>query len=299
VPFIRHTRDKRGFESLYVMHAYRPTPEAPHRTRVLYLFRSPTQLKVGRQPLDGEVMEALEHTHPDVSFDWNALTRERMAPHVESHERDRDRDHRDRGPRRPGSQRQPQQQQQRQQSRPPSSSDDSVLGRVLGSGQAAALRRRYMELMDRVMRRSRTPEERDRLQERLKRLNPDNWADEAAAQAGSRTIHADLSAISAELPGRRRGRRGGRRRDSGPETGPGDPMEAGSSDLAASGEDPEASAIMSEDGPHHEAEGSAPVDWPDADASGPGDGGDGADADAAAGPAADAGLHDDDRADHD
>jgi len=285
LPFIRHTRDKRGFESLYVMHAYRPTPESPHRTRVLYLFRSPTQLRVGRQPLDGEVMEALEHTHPDVSFDWNALTRERMPPHVEVPDRDR-------GPRRSGSQRPPQPQRQ-------APSDDSVLGRVLGTGQAAALRRRYLELSERVTRRSPTPELRDRLLERLKRLNPDDWTDEAAARAGSRTIHGDLSAIGVELPGRRRGRRGGRRRESGMEPQSG--MEAGSLDPATpTGAGP---AIMDEDGQHHEAEDSAPVDWPDADASGPGDSGDGANADAApeAAPesAEGAGLHDDDRSHHD
>jgi hypothetical protein len=271
VPFIRHTRDKRGFESLYVMHAYRPTPESPHRTRVLYLFRSPTQLRVGRQPLDNEVMEALEHTHPDVSFDWNTLTRERTPPHIEVP---------DRGPRRPGSQRPPQPQRQ-------APSDDTALGRVLGTGQAAALRRRYLELSERVTRRAPTPELRDRLLEGLKRLNPDDWADEAAVRAGSRTIHADLSAISAELPGRRRGRRGGRRRESGVE--------------AAGPAPAEPSAIMDED-EHHETEGSAPVDWPAADAPDRGVGGGGADADAAAesdAPTESTGLHDDDRSHYD
>jgi hypothetical protein len=267
VPFIRHTRDKRGFESLYVMHAYRPTPDAPHRTRVLYIFRSPTQLKVGRQPLDSEVMEALEHTHPDVSFDWTSLTRERTPPHVEMP---------DRPARRPG--------WQPRSSPPPrpAPADDSLAARVLGSGQAAALRRRYAELAERITRRSRTPEERDRLAERLKRLNPDDWADEAAGRAAARTIHADLSAIGAELPGRRRGRRGGRRREGGMEAGPAGP-----------------SAIMDEEGPFHEAEQASPVDLPRADAPDPGDGGDGADPGAPAEPAETAGLHDDDRADYD
>jgi hypothetical protein len=266
------------------MHAYRPTPDAPHRTRVLYLFRSPTQLKVGRQPLDGEVMEALEHTHPDVSFDWNALTRERTPPRL---------DVPDRGPRRPGSSRPPQPQRQ-------APSDDSVLGRVMGAGQAAALRRRYLELTERVARRARTPEERDRLHERLKRLNPDEWTDDATARAGARTIHADLSAIASELPGRRRGRRGGRRRESGMDAG--SSMGAGSPGPATPGADPDSpgsSAIMGEDEPHHEAQGAAPVDWPDAEPADAGDGGDGADADAAPESAEDSDLHDNDRPDHD
>ena len=74
MPFIRQTRDKRGFEHTYV-HAYVPPWRRwrPQRPRLLYLFRSPANLRVGRTPLDAEVMEALEHTHPDLSFDWAAL----------------------------------------------------------------------------------------------------------------------------------------------------------------------------------------------------------------------------------
>src|SRR5262245_23208917 len=58
------------------MHAYRPTSNDPNRTRVLYLFRTPSHVKIGRQALEAEVMEALEHTHPDLSFDWTSLQRE-------------------------------------------------------------------------------------------------------------------------------------------------------------------------------------------------------------------------------
>ena len=180
MPFIRHTRDKRGNESLYVMHAYRPTPESPHRTRVLYLFRSPSHLKMGRQPLDAEVMEALEHTHPDVSFDWAVLSREKTMARVEMQ---------DRAPRREAPRRPPPPQPR------PAPSDDSQLARAVGAGEAGSIRRRYAELLDRITRRARTPEDRDRLMDRLKRLNPDDWADEAAVRAATPTIHADFSAI--------------------------------------------------------------------------------------------------------
>ena len=95
MPFIRHSRDKRGFDHTYVMHAYR-NAQGNQRGRVLYLFRSPAGLKLGRQPLDNEVREALEHTHPDLTFDWNALGREAGA--LRGEERDRERDwSRDRG----------------------------------------------------------------------------------------------------------------------------------------------------------------------------------------------------------
>jgi hypothetical protein len=51
LPFIRYTRDKRGYESTTVLHQYRPQ-QGPQRTRVLYVFRSPASLKMGRKALD-------------------------------------------------------------------------------------------------------------------------------------------------------------------------------------------------------------------------------------------------------
>jgi hypothetical protein len=221
VPFIRYTRDKRGYECTLVMHAYRPT-QGPQRTRVLYLFRSPSQIKVGRRPLDTEVVEALEHTHPDLSFDWTALVREGVTERPEARGRG-DRDAR-RGQQRP-----------RVGPKPPIAIDDqSILGRVVGGAEAARLRRTYSELLERISRRSRTPEDRDRLTERAQRLNPDEWPDEGAARAGLSTLAADWEALGAELPQRRRGRRGGRGRTG--ESGSG-PSAADPSGIMAEGEE--------------------------------------------------------------
>jgi hypothetical protein len=209
VPFIRYARDKRGYESTYVMHAYRPG-QGPQRARVLYLFRTPAHVKIGRKALEPEVMEALEHTHPDLSFDWTNLPSER--PIEPSDPRDRERDHRrsrphGRGVEAPASRPAP--------APPPVIEDESPLGRVVGAERAARLRARYTELIVRIGRRSRTPEDRDRLAERLQRLNPEDWADEAAVRAVAFTVEAEWDAIAAELPSRRRGRRGGRHRRDG------------------------------------------------------------------------------------
>jgi hypothetical protein len=214
VPFIRYTRDKRGYESTYVMHAYRPG-QGPQRARVLYLFRTPAHVRIGRQALEPEVKEALEHTHPDLSFDWTNLPSERPAESPDSRERDyrrgRDRD-RDRGaPPRQAPRAAP-------PARPPVLEDESPLGRVVGAERAARLRGRYAELCQRIARRARTPEDRDRLLERLQRLNPEEWGDDAAVRAVVFTVEAAWEAVAAELPSRRRGRRGGRhRRDGGAE----------------------------------------------------------------------------------
>lgn len=204
MPFIRHARDKRGYESTFVMHAYRGSNGAS-RTRVLYLFRSPSSLKVGRRALEPEVMEALEHTHPDLAFDWTTLLREPGLPRM---------DPRERQPRASRSGGRPDAARLRQAAEPAPAilEDESLLGRTLGAREAARLRGRYNDLVQRIARRARTPEDRDRLMERAVRLNPDEWADQAAIQAGAATVEADWDALSNELPHRRRGRRGGRGR---------------------------------------------------------------------------------------
>ena len=218
MPFIRQTRDKRGFEHTYVMHVARPANGAP-RTRVLYLFRTPGNLAVGRTPLDAEVMEALEHTHPDLSFDWNSMTREAVVTRAEPTQ-----------PRQsPGQGRGQRQRLSGQSPRPVDHSavpveDATLLGATLGGHEAVRLRRRYHDLLHRIGRRARTPEDRARLLERAKAIDPDRWEDEAAVRAGAPVMEAESDRILAELPSRRRGRRGGRRR---PEGGPAGPDQSG------------------------------------------------------------------------
>jgi hypothetical protein len=219
VPFIRYARDKRGYESTFVMHAYRPG-QGPQRARVLYLFRTPAHVKVGRRALEPEVMEALEHTHPDLSFDWTNLPQERPIETPDPRERDA-RDYRRERQMARGRSSGHQGQGQRPAPRPaapptpPVLEDESALGRVVGAERAAHLRARYSELVLRIGRRSRTPEDRDRLMDRVHRLNPEDWADEAAVRSVVFTVEVEWESIAAELPSRRRGRRGGRHRHEG------------------------------------------------------------------------------------
>jgi hypothetical protein len=213
VPFIRRTRDKRGYESTYVMHAYRPS-QGPHRTRILYIFRSPAGSRIGRQALDGEVQEALEHTHPDLAFDWQSLLRESAEPPVRAKtgrgESERERPPRSAQPRPPSASapRQPAPQPAAPPPAEPIQEDLTLLGEILGAETAARLRARYGEVLQRIARRSRSAEERDRLLERARRLNPDDWPDEAGIRTASVTVEAEWLAIVGELPARRRGRRG-------------------------------------------------------------------------------------------
>jgi hypothetical protein len=94
--------------------------------------------------------------------------------------------------------------------------DESLLGRTAGALEAARMRTTFNELMQRIARRARKPEERDRLIERAGRLNPDEWSEAATITSAMASFAEDCEAIRQELPRRRRGRRGGRTREREP-----------------------------------------------------------------------------------
>src|SRR5579872_6167111 len=69
--FFRFTRDKRGYENFYLVE---PTNRrGKSRNRVLYWFRSPPDIRVGRKPFDPDVQRALEARYPGVTFDWKTI----------------------------------------------------------------------------------------------------------------------------------------------------------------------------------------------------------------------------------
>ena len=72
MPFLRFSRDKRGVESFALVHTT-TNRRGKVRPRVLYWFRTPPDIKVGRQPFDPDVRRALESQHPDITFDWRAI----------------------------------------------------------------------------------------------------------------------------------------------------------------------------------------------------------------------------------
>jgi hypothetical protein len=87
VPFLRVIRDKRGYETTYLMHWYRDGNR--QRSRILYVFRSPGGVRVGRTVLEPEVQRQLEHTHPDIDFDWAAVRENKQIIETGSEQRRR------------------------------------------------------------------------------------------------------------------------------------------------------------------------------------------------------------------
>lgn len=71
MPFLRVIRDKRGYETTYLMHWFREGSR--QRSRILYVFRTPGGVRVGRAPLEPDVKSDIESRHPDIEFDWNVI----------------------------------------------------------------------------------------------------------------------------------------------------------------------------------------------------------------------------------
>jgi len=70
--FFRFTRDKRGYENFYLVEST-TNRRGKVRQRILYWFRSPPDVKVGREPFDEGVRRALEAQNPHVIFDWRSI----------------------------------------------------------------------------------------------------------------------------------------------------------------------------------------------------------------------------------
>ena len=70
---LRVTRDKRGYEHIYLVADGRRRGRT--ESRLVYWCRMPGGLRVGREPFDAETREALERGNPDLAFDWPSLTK--------------------------------------------------------------------------------------------------------------------------------------------------------------------------------------------------------------------------------
>jgi hypothetical protein len=89
VPLLRFSRDRRGYEHFYLVQE--TTRRGTVRNKILYWFRTPPGVKVGRGPFDDDVKRALEKQNPGVSFDWQKLLDTPIPPPAPDVERWRER----------------------------------------------------------------------------------------------------------------------------------------------------------------------------------------------------------------
>lgn len=171
-----------------------PRRRARSRTRILYWFRTPPGVRVGRAPLDEETVRLLEDHHPDVQFDWPQILRgdeEKEPPY-------------------PGPPPAPP-----QASAPPALPTDPInpAHAQLGSEGLSRLRARYGELMAAIGRRVTDPERQENLREQAGRLNPDNWVTADEVRQALEQYEGAFEALRGLVAGS--GRRRRRRRPGG------------------------------------------------------------------------------------
>ena len=79
MPYVKISRDKRGYETYYLLE---PASDRSRqsRPRLLFWFRTPPQVKIGREPFPEEIRQAIESQNPDLKFDWSRLTATSAPP---------------------------------------------------------------------------------------------------------------------------------------------------------------------------------------------------------------------------
>ena len=78
MPFLRFSRDKRGYANTYLCHTFRQ--DGIVRMRVLYWFRTPPDIEIGRPALDADAIRDIERSNPDLSFDWDEILKAKPLP---------------------------------------------------------------------------------------------------------------------------------------------------------------------------------------------------------------------------
>lgn len=197
MPFLRVIRDKRGYETTYLMHWYRDG--ARQRSRILYVFRSPGGVRVGRESLDADVRRDIESQYPEIAFDWKSVIANQQV--IESVEPRRPRrKRRDEGETEPAG----------TPAAAASSSKVSIPSAVEGATpdeQVAFLNHWYPVIRDRIPQRTSDPVRQDALRALAERLNPATWTDADQTAEGLQRAAEALERLSHVFSRRRRGRR--------------------------------------------------------------------------------------------
>jgi hypothetical protein len=202
VPFLRVLRDKRGYETTYLMHWFRDGSR--QRSRILYVFRTPPGVRVGRDPIDPEVVRELEARHPDIDFDWRALRENQQVVETSPEAR------RPRAPARGARRRD---EEHGAKPAPPPAPQPSpapkppVPASIEGSThemQLAFLAKWYADLHERVPHRTQDPVRLAALMALVERLNPAPWSTEEQITEGLQHASEALGRLSRVLSKRRR-----------------------------------------------------------------------------------------------
>jgi hypothetical protein len=87
---LRFARDHRGYEHFYLVEPSSKS-EGNRAPRILYWFRTPPGIRIGRPAFDEEMRRAIAARNPDVVFDWKRLLATPIPPPAAELERWRER----------------------------------------------------------------------------------------------------------------------------------------------------------------------------------------------------------------
>ena len=203
---MRFTRDKRGYENTYVVHT--PRRRARGRPRILYWFRTPPGVRVGRAALDAEAIRLIEEHHPQIHFDWPQILNgeEEPAPPEPN--------------RRPEAAVRAVAEPVPAAVTPEPAARELAMEQTLGPAHArlgseglARLRARYADVIASITRRTQDEQRRQQLTDQAERLNPDSWVTDDEVVKGLEAYEAVLASLR-DVVGRRRRRK--RSRPAGP-----------------------------------------------------------------------------------
>jgi hypothetical protein len=199
VPFLRVIRDKRGYETTYLMHWYREGHR--QRSRILYVFRTPGGVRVGRNALEPEVLRLIESQYPDIAFDWSVV-RENQQVIESSVEPRRRRPKRDEAPAAVSEPPAVPPPPVGAQPRPPAV--PSTIQGTTPDEQIAFLNELYPVLCERIRQRVAEASRQEALLALAERLNPAAWTDADQITAGLQEAAQALERLSHVFAKRRR-----------------------------------------------------------------------------------------------
>ncbi len=238
MPFLRFARDKRGIETTSLLYAVRR--HGKNRPTLLYWFRTPPNVRVGRAAIDEDAIRQLEETHPEMNFDWSRILHANADAVPSPVPTDQQRGGGGRSPKR-GPETERQRPSQHGSIAPPAvakvaetrvgrgpehpSAADAAEG-LVSHDDLARLRARYSELLARISERVSDPQRAEAMRLQAEALNPDAWVTTDEVARGLAEAAANEQRIRDQLGPRRRSRRGGARRRKKKGQGQGGPSSA-------------------------------------------------------------------------
>lgn len=202
MPHLRLTADRRGYENTFLVHV----PSPGERAKVIYWYRTAPGLRLGRPALDDGAMRTLEEQYPDIDFDWPYIldmasmtpveveapvpARKRKPPKADD-ESDDD------APVEPAIAVRPAGGGPAAALSAPvvATSDNDLLGELLGKGIASSLRATHHDLTIRLEASAADPSVKAAWRERLAAIDPDGWSAPDDVLAGMATVERDTEEL--------------------------------------------------------------------------------------------------------